>query len=161
MILGIGTDIVEIERIKRMYEKRPKKTLNRIYGEREISSILSKKNPYPHLAVRFCAKEAFAKALGTGLGRISLTDFQVVNSDSGKPEACITGKARQRLEELTKKATGSSLASIEDVKVHISLSHSRELAVAYVTITKEHFPCFDFQTTTSNKIKVNFRTNSS
>ena len=138
MILGIGTDIVEIQRIKKMYEKRPKKTLDRIYGDKEIRTIMSQKNPYPHLAVRFCAKEAFAKALGTGLGRISLKDFQVVNSNSGKPEACITGKARQRLEELSKKKTGTNLASIEDLKVHISLSHTRELAVAYVIITKEH-----------------------
>ncbi|UMZ74894.1 holo-ACP synthase [Natranaerofaba carboxydovora] len=123
MIIGTGVDMLEITRIKKMYEKRPGRTLEKIFGELEKEYILSKKNPYPHMAARFCAKEAFSKALGTGIGKMSLPEFQVVNDSKGKPEAIITGKANEILQELG----GNS--------VHISLSHTKELAIAYVIIT--------------------------
>ena len=81
MILGIGIDMVEIERVKKVYERYPERTLKKLYGHQEREYIESKKNPYPHLAARFCAKEAFSKALGTGIGMVSFKDFQVVNDE--------------------------------------------------------------------------------
>ena len=123
MIIGTGVDMVEISRIKKMYDKRPQRSLEKIFGELEKEYILVKTPPYPHMAVRFCAKEAFSKALGTGIGRMSLPEFQVVNNSRGKPEAKITGRANEILQELGGKS------------VHISLSHTKELAIAYVIIT--------------------------
>ena len=123
MILGVGVDIVEIQRIKKLYDKNPRRVLDRIYGDREREYIEAKKNPYPHLAARFCAKEAFSKAIGTGIGRIYMKDFQVVNDEFGSPRALVGGKAKAILENMGGR------------NVHISLSHTREMAIAYVLVT--------------------------
>lgn len=123
MILGIGVDMVEIRRIKRLYDKNPSRALERIYGDEEREYLKTKKNLYPHLAARFCAKEAFSKALGTGIGKISLKDFQVINEPSGSPRAIVRGKARELLDDMG------------DYRVHVSLSHTEEMAVSYVLIS--------------------------
>ena len=71
MILGIGTDIIENERIAQVYHHYDKRFLNRIYTDNEIDYALSRANPIPYLAVRFSAKEAAFKALKVGLGYVS------------------------------------------------------------------------------------------
>ena len=66
-IFGIGTDIVNIDRIKRSIKKHGNKFINKIFSKNEILYCMNKKNPIPYYAKRFAAKEAFSKALGTGI----------------------------------------------------------------------------------------------
>ncbi|MBU0651222.1 holo-ACP synthase, partial [bacterium] len=90
MIYGIGADIVENKRIENILKESDQKFLDRVFTAQEIVYAKSKKNPVPFFAVRFAAKEAFLKALGTGLrGNISLKDIEVIKDDLGKPEIVV------------------------------------------------------------------------
>lgn len=119
---GIGIDIIEIDRIKEAVENYGEKFLAKVYTPREIKRCTNaKKYRIPELAVRFAAKEAYSKALGTGIAGfghndhgVKWTDIEVRNDKLGKPMIAYKGKI--------------------DKKVHISLSHSREYAVASVVI---------------------------
>jgi len=87
MIVGIGIDLVEMQRIKEMIEKQPK-FLDRILTENEMTVFhsLSKKRQVEFLAGRFAAKEACSKAFGTGIGKeISFQDIEILNDEKGKP----------------------------------------------------------------------------
>lgn len=116
MIKGIGIDIIEISRVKEAVVKYSDKFLSKVYSPSEI--IYCKRlnqYRYPELAVRFAAKEAYAKALGTGIGKgVSWTEVEVVNDELGKPYLAVSGKILDN--------------------VHVSLSHSRDSAVAQVVI---------------------------
>lgn len=122
MIKGIGIDIIEIERIKKAVNKYGKSFLEKIYTKGELKYCRKRKAlKYPELAVRFAAKEAYSKALGVGLagfGRgkkgVKMTDIEVVNNSQGKPLISFRGKISP--------------------KVHVSLSHSRDSAVATVYV---------------------------
>ncbi|MCU0641525.1 MAG: holo-ACP synthase [Candidatus Margulisbacteria bacterium] len=115
MISGVGVDIVEIERIKKAVQKYGKSFLQKVYTSSEILYCqMLKSYRFPELAVRFAAKEAYAKALGTGIGKVSWRDIEVVNNKSGKPLIALKGKVNK--------------------KVHVSLSHSREQAIAMVVL---------------------------
>ncbi|MDD5593206.1 MAG: holo-ACP synthase [Candidatus Margulisbacteria bacterium] len=124
MIKGIGIDIIEIERIKAAVERYGDDFLKKIFTARELKYCRSRKTfKYPELAVRFAAKEAYSKAIGTGIagfGRkrdgINWQDIEVVNEANGKPRLAIKNK-------------------ISD-KVHASLSHSKDYAVASVYVEK-------------------------
>lgn len=126
MILGLGTDIVEIERIEKALRTHGHRFINRLFTKAEQDYCDEK----PHFraaryAKRFCAKEAFLKALGTGRSHgITWKDVEVTRDDSGKPSVFITGKA---LEILSKKSTGQ-------IKTHLSLSDTKEIATATVII---------------------------
>ena len=123
MILGIGIDIIEIERVKRMISRYGEKFLTRIFTESEISYCENKAYPEIHFSARFSAKEAFLKALGTGLsGGIRWRDVETVNDDDGKPDIRYSGKA----EEYARK-NGV-------IKVHLSISHSRDYSFAMVAL---------------------------
>jgi len=121
MIKGIGIDIIEIDRIKGAVEKYGESFIKRVFTEQEIKYCKGR-NQYriPELAVRFCAKEAYSKALGTGISGfgsrakdgITWKEVEVVNNDKGKPLLAIRGKL--------------------DPGAHVSLSHSRDFAVASV-----------------------------
>ena len=87
MIFGVGTDLVEIGRIQKAIEKNPR-FLQKVYTEEEIRYCQRKKNPWQSFAARFAAKEAVSKAMGTGLGKIKLTDIEVKNQSSGQPQSC-------------------------------------------------------------------------
>ena len=120
-IYGIGTDIIEIERIKEAITRTlPFK--EKVYTQKEIEHIEKKKNPYASFAGRFAAKEALSKALGTGVRGFSLSDVEILNDDLGKPVVFLHN-------ELKKAA--------ENLKIQISISHSREYAVSTVIIYKE------------------------
>lgn len=119
---GIGVDIIEIERVRDAVDKYGESFLKRVFTEQEIK-YCRKRNAYriPELAVRFAAKEAYSKAIGTGIkgfGRrnkgINWKDVEVVNEQSGKPVISLKG-------EVSKKA-------------HVTLSHSRDNAVACVYV---------------------------
>jgi holo-[acyl-carrier protein] synthase len=120
MLHGIGTDIVEIKRIKAAVEKWGDGFLKRIFTENEISYCFKNKNPYPCLAGRFAVKEAFIKALSMP-DAVSLSDIEVLNEESGKPLVKLSGNLAQY----------SQMFSI-----HLSLSHERHYSVASVALER-------------------------
>ncbi|MBC8017027.1 MAG: holo-[acyl-carrier-protein] synthase [Verrucomicrobia bacterium] len=96
MISGIGTDIVAIERFQRFVDHNNIALLQRLFTERERTLCSARKNSASCYAARFAAKEAFLKALGTGLrDGISWQDLEVTHTDLGKPELLLTGRARE------------------------------------------------------------------
>lgn len=117
-IKGIGIDIVEIGRIKKIYNLYPQKFRTRIFTQEELSYCDRKSNPFPHLAVRFAAKEAVAKALGSGIRGISWKEIEVKKGEKGEVNINLGENARRLAENL-----GIN-------KIMLSLSHSREYAVA-------------------------------
>ena len=82
MVIGVGIDIIEVERVRKLAEKHPR-FLERIFTSREIKYCMQKRNKYQHLAARFAAKEAFFKAIGR---RINWRDVELFNLPSGKPQ---------------------------------------------------------------------------
>jgi holo-[acyl-carrier protein] synthase len=121
MIYGIGIDIIRTDRMKEVVEKWGQKFLARVFTENEISYCYRKKTPYMSLAVRFAAKEAFIKAIGSGIP-VALNDIEVVNNDSGKPFLCLSS----RLEDFIR------MNFIR--KAHLSISHEHEYGVACVIL---------------------------
>jgi holo-[acyl-carrier protein] synthase len=123
MIIGVGIDIVEIKRMERWLDNP--KLLKRFFHNEEIDLAFAReKGAALTLSARFAAKEAFGKALGTGLAEISLKDIMVVNRENGKPDLTLFETAQQAFEK-----SGSN-------KVHISLSHERENAIAIVVLER-------------------------
>ena len=121
MIYGIGIDIIRTDRIKEVVDKWGQKFLARVFTENEISYCYRKKTPYLSLAVRFAAKEAFVKAIGSRIP-VSLTDIEVVNSDSGEPLIHLSNRLEYFIKiNLIKKA-------------HLSISHEHEYGVACVIL---------------------------
>lgn len=124
MILGVGTDLIEIQRIQRAIERNPH-FLERVYTEKEIAYCRRKARPWQSYAARFAAKEAVGKAFGTGLGPIGLTEIEIVNGPNGQPQVTLYGAAQ-------------ALAAERKVRrVHISLSHSEAYAMATAVLEGE------------------------
>ncbi|MBF0328336.1 MAG: holo-ACP synthase [Nitrospirae bacterium] len=119
MIFGIGTDIVEISRIKSSVEKWGETFLNRVFTSAEIAYCSKNKNPYPCFAARFAAKESVIKAFG-GLSDIgSLKNIEILNESSGKPYVNI-------------------LQSIDSgMNIHLSISHEKGHAIASVVLERK------------------------
>ena len=126
MIVGLGIDAVEIDRVGRMFADKGEKMLRRLFTEHELSYISTKVVPAQHLAVRLAAKEATYKALaGNELARgIGWRDVEVISRADGAPELRLHGRAEQRFNELS--AT----------TIHVSLTHSLTTAVAVVVIER-------------------------
>ncbi len=104
MIIGVGTDLADIQRIEQTLEKFGNRFLNRIYTEQEIKAAFRRKNPAARLAQRWAAKEACSKALGTGLRQgVFWKDMEVNHLPSGQPTMKLTGGALARLNKLTPK----------------------------------------------------------
>lgn len=100
MVLGIGIDIIEIERIKKSIDKFQEKFLNKIYTKVELEYCLSKKNKYQHFAARFAAKEAIAKALATGWSKgFKWQDIEIFNEPSGLPKVTLNGNLKSFLSD--------------------------------------------------------------
>jgi holo-[acyl-carrier protein] synthase len=116
-IIGTGTDIAEVQRLKKAIEKWGKSFTGRIFTGRELEYAGSKSNKYIHLAGRFAAKEAVFKAVGNK--NLTFKDIEIINTADGKPLCRFT----------TKKAPG--------IKVHISISHVKNYAVANAIATKK------------------------
>lgn len=93
-VLGLGTDIVEIDRIKSIMARHPKKFLDRLFTPREQEYCLKRKEPALHFAGRFAAKEAVVKALGTGFSQgLTWKDFEIIPNPNGKPEVILSPSA--------------------------------------------------------------------
>lgn len=123
MIFGIGTDICEIDRLGKWVENE--KILTRYFNPKEILTEGSVSKKCQHYAARFAAKEAFSKALGTGFRDFSLKDLYIQNDKLGKPFFVLENSAKEVLEKIV----GSCL-------IHVSLSHEKNNAVAFVIIEK-------------------------
>ena len=121
MIYGPGIDIVKIARMKEISEKWGDKFLRRVFTDSEIFYCYQKKNPYGSLAVRFAAKEALIKAIGSEIP-VSFTEMEITNSSKGKPALKISGK----LEKFFKNKS--------IIKIHLSLSHEDEYGIACVVL---------------------------
>src|SRR5437879_8464525 len=116
MILGVGIDIIEVERIKSSYERFGERFLNRILHPNEIAYCLSHKEPGPFLAARFAAKEAISKAFGTGIGaQLGWQDMEVGRKQSGEPFV-ILHEAGQKL--LESRGAKSLLISLSHTQAH-------------------------------------------
>jgi holo-[acyl-carrier protein] synthase len=118
IVTGLGTDIIEIKRVADMYRRNPR-FAERIYTRRELKYCLAHQNCFPHLAARFAAKEAVAKALGRSF---SWQDVEIDNEDSGRPGVLLYGEARK---------------CAENKKVMLSISHSHDYATAVALILEE------------------------
>lgn len=124
MILGIGIDVVEIQRIAQAVEKWDAKFVSRLFTANEIARCRKRVHSAECFAVRFAAKEALAKALGHGwCQHFRWTDVEVANDDAGKPSLRIDG--------ITAKL-------VEKKRVLLSLSHTREYAAAMVTVEDDN-----------------------
>lgn len=125
MISGIGTDIVAIERFQRFVDEGNTPLLKRIFTEQEQAFCSARKNCAASYSARFAAKEAFLKALGTGLSDgISWHDMEVARDKRGKPELILSGRAMELFLE-----HGLSSA-------FLSLAHDGGMAVAMVVLEK-------------------------
>jgi len=119
MIVGIGTDLVENRRLE-SWLSQPR-LLSRYFTERELSDVDDSGHPAASLAARFAAKEAFGKALGTGLRGLSLKDIETRRNQEGQPALHLTGPARVALD-----ARGA--------RVYLTLSHERDYSLAFVVL---------------------------
>jgi len=99
-IFGIGIDLIEVSRIKQIIARFGERFRNRIFSTREQNFCESQNEKYLSYAARFAAKEAFSKALGTGLrGKISWRDIVVIDNEKSRPELEINGRAKKLLNE--------------------------------------------------------------
>ena len=123
MIVGIGTDLAEVSRIRDSIARFGDRFLNRIYTEGERAYSESKANAAERFAARFAAKEAGMKAIGTGWNfGVTWKDFEVVNERSGRPKLLLHGMAGQ----IAKKLGAEGIS--------ISLTHTKEMAFAVVIL---------------------------
>jgi len=120
VVIGLGIDAVDVARFRRAVERSPR-LLERVFVVEELDPLNGRADHIPALAARFAAREATMKALGTGLGGIDLRDVWVKRGTSGEPVLRVGGRAAE-------------LASRRGItQWFVSLSHTRDLAVAVVT----------------------------
>ena len=124
-IYGIGTDIVSIKRIKSSLKN--KNFIKRIYTHQEVLKCKKAVNQHNCYAKRFAAKEAFSKALGTGISNgINFNEIIILNNKSGKPYINLKGETKKKIIKMFKQ---------KKTKISLSLSDERDYAVAFVTIS--------------------------
>ncbi|MBO37719.1 MAG: holo-ACP synthase [Rhodospirillaceae bacterium] len=128
MIIGIGNDLIDINRIKRVLDRFGDRFLKRIYTNVEREKSERRANRLESYAKRFAAKEACSKALGTGIRMgVFWRDMAITNLKSGKPILSLTGGAAKRLDEITPKGMTA--------QIDISLTDEPPLAEAIVIIS--------------------------
>ena len=116
MMKGLGSDIIEIERIRASIDRHGMHFLNRLFTQKEQDYCYQFKDPSPHFAGRFAAKEAIAKAFGTGFGaELSWHDVEILNDEKGKPTVHLSRAA---------------LNHFMNAKMHLTISHSTTHALA-------------------------------
>lgn len=119
-IFGIGIDLIEVKRIRRALERHPQRFRLRIFSNAEVAFCETLADKYLSYAARFAAKEAFSKALGTGLrGAIAWRDIEVRDNERSRPTIATSGRAAELL---------------AGRRVHLSLTHTDEYAAAVVVI---------------------------
>ena len=120
MIIGIVTDIIEIDRIKVAIERTPS-FLSKAFTEKEIELFKAKEMRVETIAGNFAAKEALSKALGTGFRGYSLQDFEILRDQLGKPIVNISKKARQKIGDRV-------------LNINVSISHNKSNAIAFAIV---------------------------
>jgi holo-[acyl-carrier protein] synthase len=125
MVVGLGTDLMEIDRIEESIARFGERFLARVFTPSEIAFCRQRKNAAESFAARFAAKEAAAKALGTGISRgVNWKEIEVARRPGERPEIVFHGRAAERA-----KALGVANATV-------SLTHSREVAMAVVILER-------------------------
>ena len=126
-LIGIGTDIIKTSRIKNSIKN--KKFIKRIYSSEEIKIAKNINRNYDYFAKRYCAKEAFVKALGTGFScNISFKDISILNDKKGKPFI----KLNQKIKDIIKKKL-----KIKNFSTYVSISDESEYSIAFVIINRK------------------------
>ncbi len=124
MILGTGIDIVEVERIQKSIEKKDG-FLRLVFSPEEITYCQGQAGVFQSFAGRFAAKEAFFKALGTGwVGDLAFHEVSIKNDEHGRPFIQLSGKTKEALQDK------------ENCTFHLSISHTKHYATAFVIIEK-------------------------
>ena len=122
-VLGIGVDLVEVERIQHSLDRFGERFMNRVFTEGEIAYCQSMKFPARHFAARFAAKEALSKAFGTGIGKsMGWRDLDVQKKESGEPFVVLSGGAEKMANER------------EVERIWISLSHTENSGTATIVL---------------------------
>jgi holo-[acyl-carrier protein] synthase len=123
MMVGIGVDIVEIPRLRKTLERYGNRFIRRVFTPAEQEYCLARADPVPHYAVRFAAKEALFKALGTGWAKgVTWLDVEVRREPHASPHLGLKGEAENLSKTLGMKS------------IHISLTHSENTAIAFVVL---------------------------
>lgn len=120
MVLGVGMDLIETDRIRKVFEKRGRDFLEQVFSAGELDYSFGFKDPFPHLAARFAAKEAYFKCFGKGVLRFA--EIEVRQTENGKPFLELHGK------------TLELWASEGSPSIHLSLTHHQTSAAAVVVL---------------------------
>lgn len=132
MILGIGVDLLNINRIQNIYDKFGNKFINRILAKDEIELYNKSKNKINFLSKRFCAKEAFSKAIGIGIGRgIDMRDIIIKKDSLGKPSILLTDKGYTFIEKYYEKERTL-------IQFNISITDELPYVNSFVIISLNH-----------------------
>ncbi|MBU0561014.1 MAG: holo-ACP synthase [Bacteroidetes bacterium] len=125
MVLGVGIDIIEIGRIKKSVDRFGDLFLNKIFTQTELDYSLSKSNKYQHLAARFAAKEAIAKALATGWSKgFRWKDIEIYNKKNGMPKANLHGQLQKFVSK--------------DKSLKITMSHSEHYVTCFAILYQKN-----------------------
>ena len=130
MIIGIGVDIIEIERVRQAIQNN-KNFLSKLFTEREIDYFISRNMNSEVIAGNFAAKEAVSKALGTGIRGFSFKDIEIIRNELGKPEVILHNGANL----IGNKLVGNN----NSLRVHLSISHNNSSAIAYSVLEGEYY----------------------
>lgn len=123
MILGIGTDIIEIDRISNAINNTPM-FLEKIFTKRELDQLTRSKLRVESVAGNFAAKEAVSKALGTGVRGFGLKDIEILRDELGKPIVEVSDKVKE-------------LIKVNNYLFNVSISHNRTCAIAFVVLESQ------------------------
>ncbi len=125
-LVGLGIDVVEVERIRRVMERQGDRFINRVYTEEEKAYCFGMKHPHKHLAARFAAKEAISKAFTTGIGgHLRWTSMSVYNGERGEPYVRFDDQGNALLQE------------VHATRAWVSLSHTETLAQAVAVLLRD------------------------
>ncbi|EPB8146105.1 holo-ACP synthase [Clostridium perfringens] len=130
MIIGIGVDIIEIERVRQAIQNN-KNFLSKLFTERELDYFISRNMNSEVIAGNFAAKEAVSKALGTGIRGFSFKDIEILRNELGKPEVILHNGANL----IGNKLVGNN----NSLRVHLSISHNNSSAIAYSILEGEYY----------------------
>lgn len=130
MIIGIGVDIIEIERVRQAIQNN-KNFLSKLFTEKEIDYFISRNMNSEVIAGIFAAKEAVSKALGTGIRGFSFKDIEILRNELGKPEVILHSGAKL----IGNKLIGNN----NSLRIHLSISHNNSSAIAYSVLEGEYY----------------------
>jgi holo-[acyl-carrier protein] synthase len=117
--IAVGIDIIEVARVRRVFERHGERFLKRVYTEREILQCRGKPT---RLAGRFAAKEAISKALGTGIHGVAWREMEIVQLRSGRPTVSLHGNAKRRAELLGISAFDVSIADLAELSIAVAVA---------------------------------------